>query len=123
MKRTYRYYLSRIYREVPLFLNISEKIGHDLTPKKWVFIVGCYNSGTTLLNQILSCHPDILTLPDEGAFLTRRVPTPEGLICQEELHLAIRFKIKVYLTPIALKKVGQYGCLKNIKTNLFLKNQ
>ncbi|CAN5642106.1 hypothetical protein BH11BAC2_BH11BAC2_24740 [soil metagenome] len=39
-------------------------------PKKWVFIVGCYNSGTTLLHQILAQHPAIGSLPNEGQFFT-----------------------------------------------------
>ena len=39
-------------------------------PEKWVFIVGCYNSGTTLLQKILSAHPAISGLPREGVRFT-----------------------------------------------------
>lgn len=39
-------------------------------PKQWCFIVGCYNSGTTLLNQLLGLHPEIGTMPNEGQFYT-----------------------------------------------------
>jgi hypothetical protein len=39
-------------------------------PEKWVFIVGCYNSGTTLLSELLGTHPDISALPTEGHFIT-----------------------------------------------------
>jgi len=39
-------------------------------PQKWLFIVGCYNSGTTLLSEILSSHDKISGLPTEGQFLT-----------------------------------------------------
>ncbi len=39
-------------------------------PEKWLFIVGCYNSGTTLLDQLLGTHPSITTLPHEGQYLT-----------------------------------------------------
>ncbi len=42
--------------------------------KKWIFVVGCYNSGTTLLAKLLSCHPDISGLPDEGQYFTRELP-------------------------------------------------
>jgi len=42
----------------------------DVNPEKWVFIVGCYNSGTTLLSELLSAHEQISTLPTEGHFLT-----------------------------------------------------
>src|SRR5262245_14582484 len=36
----------------------------------WLFILGCSNSGTTLLSQVLSVHPDIAALPYEGQILT-----------------------------------------------------
>lgn len=39
-------------------------------PDKWVFVIGCYNSGTTLLSRILGRHPAISALPTEGQFLT-----------------------------------------------------
>lgn len=38
--------------------------------KKWVFLVGCYNSGTTLLSELLSQHPEISALSTEGHFIT-----------------------------------------------------
>jgi hypothetical protein len=45
-----------------------------LTPvprhKTWVFLVGCYNSGTTLLAELLGQHPSISALPTEGHFIT-----------------------------------------------------
>lgn len=49
-----------------------------LTPmpagKRWVFLVGCYNSGTTLLSSVLGTHPEIAALPNEGQFLTDQLP-------------------------------------------------
>lgn len=42
----------------------------DVRPEKWVFVVGCYNSGTELLMRMLGSHPSISSLPDEGQFLT-----------------------------------------------------
>jgi len=47
-------------------------------PKKWVFIVGCYNSGTSLLLKTLASHPTISSL-DEGASFTKQLITPEEL--------------------------------------------
>jgi len=38
--------------------------------RKWAFILGCNNSGTNLLNQLLAAHPDISPLPNEGQTLT-----------------------------------------------------
>jgi len=46
-------------------------------PKKWVFIVGCYNSGTSLLRNILASHEDISGIPTEGAFFTEVLKIPE----------------------------------------------
>lgn len=51
--------------------------GRELAPKRWIFIIGCYNSGTTLLNSILSSHPDIAGLSSEGVTLTSELPRPE----------------------------------------------
>ena len=39
-------------------------------PEKWVFVVGCYNSGTTLLAELLGRHSKISALPTEGHFIT-----------------------------------------------------
>ena len=54
-----------------------EMTGHELKDRNWVFILGCYNSGTTLLNQILAEHPEISGLPDEGVMLTSELYKPE----------------------------------------------
>jgi len=51
--------------------------GNDLQMEKWVFIVGCYNSGTTLVANILRQHPLIGGLRTEGAYLTDTLPYPE----------------------------------------------
>jgi SAM-dependent methyltransferase len=37
-------------------------------PQKWVFVVGCYNSGTTLLHDILATHPEVGSMDNEGQF-------------------------------------------------------
>lgn len=64
-------------RKNPLSDVITTSTGHELQPAKWVFIVGCYNSGTTLLNELLSRHPQISGLDDEGVMLTSYLPKPE----------------------------------------------
>ena len=48
-----------------------------LYPEKWVFIVGCYGSGTTLLNRMLAAHPKVGALPEEGQALTDQLPVPK----------------------------------------------
>lgn len=57
---------------------VSNLVGPEASPQKWVFVIGCYNSGTTLLSTILSKHPEIASLPTEGAFLTDGMKTPES---------------------------------------------
>lgn len=53
---------------------LSRETRIALTPipknKTWVFLVGCYNSGTTLLAELLGHHPSISALPTEGHFIT-----------------------------------------------------
>lgn len=47
------------------------------TPDLWVFPVGCYNSGTTIIQELLAAHPGISTLPKEGVRFTAMLPAPE----------------------------------------------
>lgn len=65
-------------RRMEWLVNIYKRLTEYREPEKWVFIAGCYNSGTTLLEHILASHPDISAL-DEGVFLTDRLITPEEL--------------------------------------------
>jgi len=58
-----------IHREVKITLC---RVPH---PDKWVFIAGCYNSGTTLLRKILGSHPLISSLESEGQYLTDQFPS------------------------------------------------
>ena len=69
--------------------------GYELKPTKWIFIVGCYNSGTTLLDQILSNHGQVGGLNDEGVMLTKKLPRPEDFAwkrmwikCENEMNIA-----------------------------------
>lgn len=56
--------LGNIWRELRIAVAPVPK------PDKWVFIVGCYNSGTTLLAELMSRHPDISGMSTEGHFVT-----------------------------------------------------
>ena len=49
------------------------------SPARWVFLVGCYNSGTTLLHDLLAMHPLVGSMPDEGQFFTDQLPVPRDL--------------------------------------------
>jgi len=52
------------------FRSLSSILIRNYYPGKWLFIVGCFNSGTTLLQNILASHPDISGLPREGVRFT-----------------------------------------------------
>lgn len=63
-KKTLRECAALVHRELRIALTPSTH------PRKWIFVVGCYNSGTTLLSSLLGAHSEIAALPDEGQFLT-----------------------------------------------------
>lgn len=60
-----------------LKLSFRALTGRPLSPKGWVFVVGCYNSGTTLLANLLEAHPSISGLAREGVELTDALRRPE----------------------------------------------
>ncbi len=70
--------LRSLYRREPVRRLVRPWV-HPRRPEKWLFVVGCYNSGTTLTQQILSAHPDVKTLPWEGSLITSALPDPEDL--------------------------------------------
>ena len=53
--------------------------GKTLAPEKWVFVIGCYNSGTTLLKTILNEHTSMAALTREGVELCNLLPRPEEI--------------------------------------------
>lgn len=57
---------------------ILRQLIRPFKPEKWVFIVGCYNSGTTLLESMLASHPAVSAL-DEGVSKTDELVMPEEL--------------------------------------------
>ncbi len=59
--------LRTLHREVRIALTPAPRNKH------WVFVVGCYNSGTTLLSHLLGRHRHISALPVEGQFLTTEI--------------------------------------------------
>jgi hypothetical protein len=68
--------LARIWRKAGL-RHIIGPLLPVRYPKRWVFMGGCYNSGTTILREILGAHPEIATLPHEGVELTSAFPDLE----------------------------------------------
>ena len=54
----------------PIARRVMRKFVPSKYPPRWIFIVGCYNSGTTLLQKILGAHPQVSALPREGVRFT-----------------------------------------------------
>lgn len=76
-EKTYFHRFVARYRKNRFLTRLLRITGKDLHPQKWVFIVGCYNSGTTLFEKILSFHSDVSALNDEGVILTDQLKRPE----------------------------------------------
>ena len=68
-KSLFRETLGKIHRELKITITPVP------VPDKWIFVVGCYNSGTTLLAEVLASHPLISGLPAEGQYLTDQFPS------------------------------------------------
>jgi hypothetical protein len=56
---------------------IRGRFGPLPQPDRWGFIVGCCNSGTSLLHELVARHPDVGSLPREGQFLTDQLGVPK----------------------------------------------
>ena len=76
-KKEFLHKVTARYKYNSLWAGLLDLTGSKLDQKRWVFITGCYNSGTTLLDQILATHPQISGLPDEGVMLTDQLVRPE----------------------------------------------
>lgn len=67
-----------LHKRKLVFKNGLKNIGYNFyaepKPLKWVFLVGCYNSGTTLFHKILAEHPQIGSMPKEGRNFTNELP-------------------------------------------------
>ena len=48
-------------------------------PRSWGFIVGCYNSGTTLLHDLIARHPSVGRMPFEGHYYTNQLLRPADI--------------------------------------------
>lgn len=72
-------YLLRKPHRIKMLARCLSLFEKTIEPEKWVFIVGCYDSGTSLLKKIISSHSQISTFHGEGAFFTDELITPEEL--------------------------------------------
>lgn len=56
-----------------------KRINEFCDSRRWVFLLGCNNSGTSLVRYLLARHPHIASFPIEGHFLTTVFPVPMTL--------------------------------------------
>lgn len=100
LKSLSREMIGKIYSNTFL-RNIITVFYKTRKPKKWIFVVGCYNSGTTILRELLASHPQISCLPLEGVRFTKVFKRPEDLgwtrnwaKCESYVYLAPEKNIK-----------------------------
>jgi len=79
----------------PLMQRLAASLGGLPRVEKWVFITGCYNSGTTLLARLLERHSQVRSMPGEGVAFTDGLLRPEECgwprlwyRCQQEMQVA-----------------------------------
>lgn len=70
--------LLRLY-QFPRFRYVSKFFIHNKKEGdfEWVFVLGCYNSGTTLLADLIAAHPSVNGFPVEGVLLSDELTRPE----------------------------------------------
>jgi hypothetical protein len=69
--------LGKLWRK-PGFRRMVRPLLSEKQPEKWLFVVGCFNSGTTILRRLLESHPDISAMVREGAKMTDAFPDLEA---------------------------------------------
>lgn len=68
---------TKIYRK-PYARRFLRVFYSSREPEKWLFLIGCYNSGTTILRDIVASHSSVSDLPFEGVKLTDAFPDLEA---------------------------------------------
>ncbi|MCP4772062.1 MAG: sulfotransferase [Planctomycetes bacterium] len=65
-------------------------------PKAWIFLVGSYNAGTTIVKNAILSHPDVAGMPVEGDIMTSALDDfesgdfPRGMFANKERIMADR---------------------------------
>lgn len=61
----------------PAFRRMALPFITELRPDRWIFIIGCYNSGTSLLKSVLAQHEEISVLPGRGGIYAEELERAE----------------------------------------------
>lgn len=78
LKRIPRRLAVTLYRR-PFLRRVARPLSHFSEQDRWVFVIGCYNSGTTLLRDLIARSKHCSGLPGEGVFLTSELVAPDEL--------------------------------------------
>ena len=77
------------------FRRVTAPLAPIPRPDRWIFIIGCYNSGTTLLKRILAEHEAITQLPSRGGAYAEELKRAEDCgwtrmwhQCYDELYMS-----------------------------------
>jgi hypothetical protein len=97
-------------------LECAGRFGATPSPEKWVFIVGCYNSGTTLLHQLLGGHQDCGSMPTEGQYYTTELLVPRNVglprlwaIEPERFHLTEQSRPRIHVSRLKRQWAAYYN--------------
>ncbi|MFT5086952.1 MAG: hypothetical protein ACI906_001640 [Candidatus Latescibacterota bacterium] len=97
--------------------------GRVLEPERWIFIIGCYNSGTTLLKDMLAEHPHIGVLAGEGVKFSDALPRPEDFGWQRMWCQCLQqVRLDAVDTPRATRIKKQWSILYPASPNLVEKS-
>jgi hypothetical protein len=61
------------------FRRVARPFSRVPEDRTWVFVLGCYDSGTTLVHDLVASSARCARLPGEGVFLTSQLVAPEDL--------------------------------------------
>lgn len=67
----------RTYK-MPMLRMALKKLFPEKHPREIFFVIGVYNSGTTIIKNSISAHPDIAAAPIEGDLLTHALSSQEN---------------------------------------------
>ena len=70
------YVFAWIYAILP---NSLIKLWINKSSDQWLFIIGCNNSGTTLLKTVIESHPNVIGIEGEGQYRTEQFITDRDL--------------------------------------------
>lgn len=67
----------RVYRYFPIARKLLRFFSLPKQPKNIFFVVGAYNSGTTITKSVIGLHPSVSSAPIEGDLLTSEISNLE----------------------------------------------